>query len=154
MLGVFVLGSNLLNIKIVHGDVETTLQKNLGEDFGKVLSYEWVELFSDLKIVKLEEYSIPQSDIPVVDSSDEKKGFEEIVDKVIGYRYDASQSDPNKLFTEGGNCQAVSLYLYDTFAKNGYDVGLVLEPGHMYNWVKVDGKMWKVDLVKNKVEAI
>jgi hypothetical protein len=151
MLLLFTIAKSLI---LVHGNVEKELADRKGEDFGKVLSYQWVELGGDWNLVKLKYYE-PVKNAPIFSIKDERDKFEKIIDS-SKFSYKAAQSDPNLLFSAGGNCQAVSLYLYDTFKKNKLKTGLGLDLGidHMYTWVIVNGIKYKVDLVNNVVEAM
>jgi hypothetical protein len=141
-------------ILLVRGNAEEQLSSRMGERFGFILSYSWIDLFSGYKIVIPEKYILDNSKIAVIAGANEKEKFSEILIKFSKFKYLDYQSDPNKLFTEGGNCQAIALYLMETFNKNGFENGLILEPDHMHNWVKVGGIKYKVDLVRKTVEEV
>lgn len=145
-----------LGVVLVRGDVEQRLSSSMGESYGKVLGYSWIDLPFSYKLVKLDEYEFGKLDVPVVDLPDQRDKFSAIIDKFSNFDYVGSQSDPRLLFTAGGNCQAVSLYLYETFKANGFEAGLGLDLGrdHMYDWVIVNNQKYKVDLVNKVVEAI
>ena len=63
--------------------------------------------------------------------------------------YSRYQADPRKVFTDGGNCQAVTL-----LAKAYLDVAkieneLVTETHHMYNRVLIEGEWYILDITNN-----
>ena len=153
-LGVFI-GNLQTRYLVTRGKPEQELAKQLGPRYGEMLSYNWLELPAGVKVVKVNFYEKEFQRLPVFNGSNENDTFEKIIDSV-DFVYDARQSNPKYLFTLGGNCQAVSLYLRDTFEKNGFSAGLVVDDGldHMYDWVKVGNKKYKVDLVKKIVEEI
>lgn len=149
MLSLGILASK---VTIAKGDPDLVLEERYGEKLGHIISYKWVELSGDYKIIIPEFYDI--KDHYEIEASTEDDAFTEVVSKFADFTYLEHQSDPNKLFSEGGNCQAVSLYVYDTFKRAGYDTGLVLEESHMFPWVEINGVKYQVDLVKNIVKEM
>lgn len=137
---------------LITGDVEKEVSQRLGEKFGEVMDYSWVEL-GGMKFVKLSYYTGTNS--PIVYEGEPSERFKSIIDNVNSFHYRVDQPDPNKL-GEGGNCQALSLYLRDTLEANGIKSGLVLDKGidHMYVWAEIDGVKYNVDMVDKTVTMV
>lgn len=93
-------------------------------------------------------------EVPIFDPSlGDKQIFQGILDYTSDFKYVVDQADPHSLWTEGGNCQAVTLFLQKAFNENGIKTKLVLDNGisHMYLMAKIGDQVFDVDLVEKKV---
>lgn len=154
MLSLYVIRENGIRLYVNHNESpDIVLEKHLGESFGEVLSYDWLDM-GPLTVYFLHDYNLSPKNLPVINNISESEKFSAILDYFTTTTYIEDQSDPSKLLSVGGNCQAFSLFLRDTFKVNGLEAGLVLQPNHMYNWVVVEGVKYKVDVVDKIVEAM
>lgn len=62
--------------------------------------------------------------------------------------YIETQSNPNILFQDGGNCQAFAIYVCAVLTEMGYDNGFIPSINHICNWVVLEDGVYRIDIVR------
>lgn len=148
---VYVLVSR--NVLIVKGDSVEDFEISLGDKAAYALGYNAIGIGS-FSFVVPDYIDLDKLEVTKYDNIKSKQDvFSSIVSDLSGIEYEVNQSNPYKVFTEGGNCQAISLLLHKTLVENGIDADLVLDKGisHMYVKAELEDKSYNVDLVKGSV---
>jgi hypothetical protein len=85
-------------------------------------------------------------DIELGSSFADGKVFELI--EILGEcKYIEGQKDPARLFSEGGDCQALAVYFKTELDRLGLKNGFVASSDHVVNWIVVKGRLARVDIV-------
>jgi hypothetical protein len=69
-------------------------------------------------------------------------------------KYSAHQEDPTRIFIDGGNCQAYSVYLCTALRKMGIECGYRPRRDHIYAGAVIDGVGYKLDAVTEEFEVL
>jgi hypothetical protein len=129
------------------------LEEKLGNSYAYVLDYNVLKI-GTIKIL-IPNYWDENVEIKNYEGIEEEI-FNKIITTVSTVKYDISQNNPSEIFTLGGNCQAISLYLIKQFRGNNLDAEPVLDKGidHMYVKVKVRDKSYFVDMVEHTIRRV
>lgn len=150
----------ILIVKIVHervlivdscqdGTIENVLQ-NERADFYEIYDYKYISMKSKTIVFIKKNFD---ENLPSF-SGDLNSRFMSCYDYVSKFTYVKNQSNPNKAKTEGGNCQALSLYLKYLLNKNNIDSKLEGTKDHVYLIVSLGNSNFKVDISNKIVEEV
>lgn len=82
------------------------------------------------------------------------KDVENIFLELLELPYDINQLDPNKIWEEGGGCQAFSIYLRTAFTKLGLECGYFPSQEHVCLWLIYKNMLWRVDVVTKEFARV
>lgn len=140
---------NLLVLTCPSNYIDETLEKKFGpEKFYEIYDYKYVTLG---KVIILRPYSEVTASLPVYDG-DSKSKFAQIVDYMRNFTYTQNQPNPNLVYKDGGNCQALSILFKKICLANSIDCYLAGSKTHVYDIVVVDGSKYNVDLSNSTIE--
>jgi len=88
-----------------------------------------------------------------VGQSNEEK-FNAVFDFLNECSYVPGEQDPHQIFEVGGDCQAFSIYLKKEMDRLRVLCGIIPRESHMYNWVVLHNRLWKVDLTSGEVSVL
>ena len=80
--------------------------------------------------------------------------FSEVFFELSQMEYTYWQQDPNQLESLGGDCQAFSIYLVRELKRKGIESGFIPLVDHIYCWMLLDGRFYKVDLTTRESSAL
>lgn len=147
---------NVLNVKFListESSPEASLRESMGEeDYFNVYDYSFLT-FGYLSIVRY--YDNLDFYKPLYEGAPSKR-LSSIFNYVTGLRINSLNSNPNLAIDEGGNCHALSLIFKEVCLANSIDCKIEEDYGenHVYNLVTIDGTIYKVDLINQRMEVL
>lgn len=151
MLSLFILGSLIFTdygVKLP----STTIDEYYSTTKPLVIGYDIIDLklFEIVKTEKIDFNKVPIKDIGSYNS--ESECIDKILEAIGDVNYNEAQSDPNKIDSMGGNCQAYTLLLETYLRKYQLESDIAFSNIHMYNVVRVDGVWYDLDLINSIME--
>lgn len=144
------LFKDLILVYVKDGTVENSLESKLGDDYFVMYDYDYIEV-GPLNIIR--DKSTLDFYTPKFEGT-EKEKFTQIIDYLERFNYLYNQPDPNLVDTEGGNCQALSIMLYEICKVNNIECHFLGETDHVSCVLEVNKKNYKVDLTTKQIEII
>lgn len=129
-------------------DVENCLSER--KDFYEIYDYKYFNISNKTIVI----YDKDFNKNLVKFNGDLNNRFKECYDYVNKFSYTKNQPNPNKVEEEGGNCQALSLYLKYLLEFNGIYSEMTGDLEHVYLIVDMDNSSYKVDISNKIIEEV
>lgn len=129
-------------------DVENCLSER--KDFYEIYDYKYFNISNKTIVI----YDKKFSENLIKFNGDLNDRFKECYDYVNKFSYTKNQSNPNRVKEEGGNCQALSLYLKYLLEFNGIYSEMTGDLEHVYLIVNINKSNYKIDIANKVIEEV